>query len=62
MNAAGILVAGCLAISVAGSAQQLTQYVDPFLGTGGHGHVFPGAAYPFGMVQLSPDNGDQGWV
>lgn len=31
------------------------EYVDPFIGTGFHGHTFPGAATPFGMVQLSPD-------
>jgi predicted alpha-1,2-mannosidase len=31
------------------------QYVNPFIGTGGHGHIFPGATLPFGMVQLSPD-------
>lgn len=30
-------------------------YVNPFIGTGGHGHTFPGAVLPFGMVQLSPD-------
>lgn len=30
-------------------------YVNPFIGTGGHGHTFPGAVVPFGMVQLSPD-------
>jgi predicted alpha-1,2-mannosidase len=42
-------------------SQKLTNYVDPFLGTGGHGHVYPGATIPFGMVQLSPDNGDEGW-
>lgn len=30
-------------------------YVNPFIGTGGHGHTFPGASVPFGMVQLSPD-------
>jgi predicted alpha-1,2-mannosidase len=41
--------------------QQLTKYVDVFSGTGGHGHVYPGATVPFGMVQLSPDNGDEGW-
>lgn len=35
--------------------------VDPFLGTGGHGHTYPGAVLPFGMVQLSPDNGTEGW-
>ncbi|MFM6983481.1 MAG: GH92 family glycosyl hydrolase [Chitinophagaceae bacterium] len=32
-----------------------TQYVNPMVGTGGHGHTFPGATLPFGMVQLSPD-------
>jgi predicted alpha-1,2-mannosidase len=48
-------------VALAGYAQKLTQYVDPFLGTGGHGHVYPGAVVPFGMVQLSPDNGDEGW-
>jgi predicted alpha-1,2-mannosidase len=42
-------------------SQSLTAFVDPFLGTGGHGHVYPGATVPFGMVQLSPDNGDEGW-
>jgi predicted alpha-1,2-mannosidase len=34
---------------------QYTQYVNPFIGTGGHGHTYPGATVPFGMVQLSPD-------
>ncbi len=36
-------------------------HVDPFIGTGGHGHTYPGATIPFGMVQLSPDNGRSGW-
>jgi hypothetical protein len=37
-------------------AQQIpSAYVNPFIGTGGHGHTFPGAVTPFGMVQLSPD-------
>ena len=35
--------------------QNFQQYVNPFIGTGGHGHTFPGATLPFGMVQLSPD-------
>jgi putative alpha-1,2-mannosidase len=35
--------------------------VDPRIGTGGHGHTFPGAVVPFGMVALSPDNGVSGW-
>ena len=38
-----------------------TKYVDPFIGTGGHGHTFPGATLPFGMVQLSPDTDTEGW-
>ncbi len=33
----------------------ITDFVDPFIGTGGLGHTFPGASLPFGMVQLSPD-------
>ncbi|MFZ6051467.1 GH92 family glycosyl hydrolase [Halocola ammonii] len=36
-------------------------YADPFVGTGGHGHTFPGATVPFGMVQLSPDTRLEGW-
>src|SRR6185437_12105241 len=44
------------------SAQQdLTRYVNPFIGTAGHGHTFPGAIVPFGMVQLSPDTRLTGW-
>lgn len=42
-------------------AQNPSKYVDPFIGTGGHGHTYPGATVPFGMVQLSPDNGSEGW-
>ncbi|MNX39934.1 Glycosyl hydrolase family 92 [compost metagenome] len=43
------------------SKQNLTQYVDPFIGTGFHGHVFMGANVPFGAVQLGPVNISQGW-
>lgn len=43
------------------NAQQLIKYVDPFIGTGGHGHTYPGATLPFGMIQLGPDNGENGW-
>lgn len=41
--------------------ERLVGFVDPFIGTGAHGHTFPGATVPFGMVQLSPDNGRSGW-
>ncbi|PWL39493.1 alpha-mannosidase [Flagellimonas aquimarina] len=43
------------------TSDHFTGYVDPFIGTGGHGHTFPGATAPFGMVQPSPDNGTTGW-
>ncbi len=36
-------------------AQNVANHVNPFIGTGGHGHTFPGATVPYGMVQLSPD-------
>lgn len=43
------------------AAIEVLKYVDPFIATGGHGHTFPGAVVPFGMVQLSPDNPSKGW-
>ena len=48
-------------ISLKTFSQKLVDFVNPFIGTGGHGHTYPGATLPFGMVQLSPDNGTQGW-
>jgi len=41
--------------------QPLINYVNPFIGTGGHGHTYPGASMPFGMMQLSPDTRLDGW-
>ena len=41
--------------------KDLTKYVNPFIGTGGHGHTYPGAVVPHGMVQLSPDTRLEGW-
>jgi predicted alpha-1,2-mannosidase len=38
-----------------------TSLVNPFIGTGGHGHTYPGASLPFGMMQLSPDTRLEGW-
>ncbi len=43
------------------SQKDFSAYVNPFIGTGGHGHTFPGATVPFGMVQLSPDTRLTGW-
>lgn len=42
-------------------ASDILRWVDPMIGTGGHGHTFPGATLPFGMVQLSPDTRTEGW-
>ena len=52
-----LLLAGCQ------SALKQTPYdlVNPFIGTGGHGHTYPGATLPFAMVQLSPDTRLEGW-
>jgi predicted alpha-1,2-mannosidase len=53
-----ILVAGQ---SVLTFSQDYTRYVDPFIGTGYHGHVFLGANVPFGSVQAGPTNFIHGW-
>ncbi len=42
-------------------AQRPIDYVDPFIGSGGHGHVFVGASVPFGAVQVGPNNIFKGW-
>ncbi|MBT8244955.1 MAG: glycoside hydrolase family 92 protein [Winogradskyella sp.] len=41
--------------------QTLINYVNTFIGTGGHGHTYPGASAPFGMMQLGPDTRLEGW-
>ena len=43
------------------TATDYTQFVDPLIGSGYHGHVFVGASVPFGAVQLGPNNETQGW-
>ncbi len=48
-------------IEAAKKDQTLVSYVNPFIGTGGHGHTYPGATMPFGMMQLSPDTRLEGW-
>lgn len=60
-----LFIAILCCFSVASSFAQkknYAQYVNPMIGTGGHGHTFPGATVPFGMVQLSPDTRiDDSW-
>ncbi|QMV17948.1 alpha-mannosidase [Granulicella sp. 5B5] len=66
-RSAGAAAASCLPASALAlnaptdSADDPIRYVDPRIGTGGHGHCFPGAAVPFGACQLSPDTFDDGW-
>jgi putative alpha-1,2-mannosidase len=51
----------CIQTSFLTAQSSPVDYVNPFIGTGGHGHTYPGATVPFGMVQLSPDAGKGGW-
>ncbi|WP_299333702.1 GH92 family glycosyl hydrolase [uncultured Psychroserpens sp.] len=48
-------------IEIAKKDKPLITHVNPFIGTGGHGHTYPGATMPFGMMQLSPDTRLDGW-
>lgn len=56
-------ITGCIFLSFSApvAAKPLTSFVNPFIGTDGTGHTFPGPAWPFGMVQPGPDNADRGW-
>ena len=62
-----LLIASCSTtkemtpVAISGATESLTQYVDPLIGSGGHGHVFVGASVPFGMVQLGPTSINQQW-
>jgi len=59
-----LLTIGCSKTKNVTPAQKdtpLTSYVNTFIGTGGHGHTYPGATMPFGMMQLSPDTRLDGW-
>ncbi|ESU23984.1 putative hybrid glycoside hydrolase, group 92(-20) family protein precursor [Flavobacterium enshiense DK69] len=50
-----LFITALLSVSAFSQNKNYAEYVNPFVGTGGHGHTFPGATLPFGMVQLSPD-------
>jgi predicted alpha-1,2-mannosidase len=60
---AALLPGSAFASTLAGpsAGEDSLRWVDPRIGTGGHGHCFPGAALPFGAVQLSPDTYNDGW-
>ena len=60
MSVAALVV--CFSATVvAATVQNLTQYVNQYVGTGGHGHTFMGANVPFGLVQLGPTEPTRGW-
>src|SRR6185295_12814102 len=61
MRFVSIICLVCLFTLPVSAQGDLTRYVNPFIGTAGHGHTFPGAIVPFGMVQLSPDTRLTGW-
>jgi len=57
-----LMLSASLLVAAATLAQtDYTKLVNPFIGTGGHGHTYPGATAPHGMVQLSPDTRLTGW-
>lgn len=58
---AGLVLLGCLTALAQAPVRDNARWVNPFIGTGGHGHTFPGATVPFGMVQLSPDTRIDNW-
>lgn len=66
-TSAALLFCGALALTSCGEKAveveeiDYTQYVNPFIGTVGTGHTFPGACVPFGMIQTSPVTGAVGW-
>jgi len=55
------LVLAGFSMSVSAAQDSFTQFVHPYIGTGGHGHVFLGANVPFGAVQLGPTQITRGW-
>lgn len=63
MNFLRTLLVASILVSCSSPEEEASLHllVDPFIGTGGHGHTYPGATSPFGMVQLSPDTRLEGW-
>ena len=56
-----VLITLCAVLAVLAGDNATTFYVNPRIGTGGHGHVFLGANVPFGYVQLGPTEPTRGW-
>ena len=60
MKKISLIVVAALLFASCGE-KSLTSYVNPLVGTDGHGHTFPGAIVPFGQIQPSPDTRLEGW-
>lgn len=58
---AGSLLFSLIMLLTTAQQTNYARLVNPFIGTGGHGHTYPGASMPFGMMQLSPDTRLEGW-
>ena len=56
-----LLLLGSLTVAWTATAQIRASDIDPFIGTGGHGHTHPAATAPFGMLQIGPDTRREGW-
>ena len=61
-----IIISACSMTTVFAQSKELSKrslvsYVDPYIGSSAHGHVFVGASVPFGAVQAGPDNINKGW-
>ena len=56
-----LFIGGFFALSLYSQNIDYSKLVNPFIGTGGHGHTYPGVSEPFGMMQLSPDSRLTGW-
>ncbi|MEJ5996017.1 GH92 family glycosyl hydrolase [Pedobacter sp. Du54] len=56
-----LFIAALLLANFTFAQKNYTTYVNPFIGTGGHGHTYPGPALPFGMIQPGPDTRLDGW-
>ena len=61
VGATATLPNAAFALDPGGTTDEILRWVDPRIGTGGHGHCFPGATLPFGAVQLSPDTYNKQW-
>ena len=57
----GVVLLCLITLFLVAQQTNYARLVNPFIGTGGHGHTYPGASMPFGMMQLSPDTRLEGW-